>query len=441
MGKGTFLNDQDITNNITALFDSINQSGLEGFYISSFDPYLNEYTPLEACHRYYFTGFSGSVAEVLALNSGKIKLYVDGRYHEQADKEIKDQRVEVVKVPIGESLSANLLKDLQEAKISKLGCEFQRTSLSMFKEFENLCDEVVNCEKHLAQKVNFKSSTVTRPINFLKQIDRGPDTSVKLKRIFAEETHASAYFLSSLEDIAWVSNCRGYHLPFQSAFLARALVTKEKVFIFTDSGTPVSEEALKQNELEFIEVNGDQLENKLTQLQNDLNLERVYFDGSALNKADFNAIQSAFGDILQPKAQGLVPFHSIKTPEELEIIEDSFNRSNKAIYDTISWARQKIQGKETYSELELSNKLSENYKSQGAKELSFNTISAIGANGSIIHYSNASDDVKARLQDLVLLDSGAYYEPGFATDTTRTFLASSDSGQASEQQKEMYTLV
>src|SRR5690606_32433992 len=43
--------------------------------------------------------------------------------------------------------------------------------------------------------------------------------------------------------------------------------------------------------------------------------------------------------------------------------------------------------------------------------------------------------------DMVLLDSGGYFEGGWATDTTRTFFAGPDAKKAHPKMVEMYTLV
>ena len=79
------------------------------------------------------------------------------------------------------------------------------------------------------------------------------------------------------------------------------------------------------------------------------------------------------------------------------------------------------------------------YKEQGAVDQSFNTIAGVGPNGSIIHYGSPSDEVVIKDTDMILLDSGGYFEGGWATDTTRTFFASSK--KPDPKMVEMYTLV
>ena len=71
------------------------------------------------------------------------------------------------------------------------------------------------------------------------------------------------------------------------------------------------------------------------------------------------------------------------------------------------------------SELDLFHETTTKYKEQGSVEQSFNTIAGVGPNGSIIHYGDPKAEVKIKNTDMVLLDSGGYFDGGFATDTTR----------------------
>ena len=110
MKKSLDLSNQTIKSNIEKLKKIMNEKNLEAMYISSFDPFLNEYVPLQDNHRFYFTGFTGSMAEVLVLVSGKVRLYVDGRYHEQADLEVDHAEIEVVKCGPDGSITGDLVK-------------------------------------------------------------------------------------------------------------------------------------------------------------------------------------------------------------------------------------------------------------------------------------------------------------------------------------------
>ena len=133
MSKTPFITTPEIKLNIEKLQKFMKDQALDGFYISSYDEFLNEYVPQEDCHRIYITGFTGSTAEVLFLANSKPKLYVDGRYHEQADQEVDASLVDVVKCTPDKSLHGQLVEDIKSLKLSKIGFEADRTSLSFLK--------------------------------------------------------------------------------------------------------------------------------------------------------------------------------------------------------------------------------------------------------------------------------------------------------------------
>ena len=136
MKKNLNLSSATIKQNIQKLQQFLHRHKLDGFYISSFDAYLNEYVPLEDCHRFYVTGFTGSTAEVLVPALGKVLLYVDGRYHEQADNEVDSSVIQVVKNDSSTSNQQALLRDISAHKMKRVGIEGDRTSLSFFNRLE-----------------------------------------------------------------------------------------------------------------------------------------------------------------------------------------------------------------------------------------------------------------------------------------------------------------
>lgn len=73
------------------------------------------------------------------------------------------------------------------------------------------------------------------------------------------------------------------------------------------------------------------------------------------------------------------------------------------------------------TEFDIAQKLEEEFISYGAKNLSFKSIVAIDKNSALAHYSKSSKDQYLKDGSLVLIDCGAYYEGGLATDITRVF--------------------
>lgn len=429
------LENSTVSDNVKKLQKHMQENNVEMFYVSSYDPYLNEYVPMSDCHRYYVTGFSGSVAEALVPAKGKVKVYVDGRYHEQADLECDKKVVEVVKVPQGESILSCLKADLARISPKNIAHEADRTTLSFFKYLNDRFEVRSLLNQELGKIITFKKNSSPKPIEHLTPKVAGSSVKEKLDRIFKD--FDGAYFVTAIDSLAWVTNCRGYHLPNLSSFLGRGLITKNKIYVFIDKGV---EYKCSNKIIEFINCDSKGLQSKLEELQESLNLTEVRVDENTLNSLDYLLLKDVFGEIVvKSHAGGLIAFQSIKTKGELDAMRANFKRSDRAIFNTLKWVKSNLKKKSKISELDLYNQTTKEYKKQGAVEQSFGTISGAGANGSIIHYSDPKAKVIIKESDMVLLDSGGYFENGFATDTTRTFMAGAREG--SDKHKEIYTLV
>jgi Xaa-Pro aminopeptidase len=438
MKKTIDLSNQTIKSNIQKLKNIMSDKNLDAMYISSFDPFLNEYVPLADNHRFYLTNFTGSTAEVLVPLEGRVRLYVDGRYHEQADLEVDASEVEVIKCGPDSSLAADLLSDITLLNLARVGYEADRTSLSFLKRLSSLAPETLALAPgELAKVIEFGELDNPKEIKLIARQLRGRDSLEKTRSIFPE---GEAMYLSSLDTIAWLTNCRGYHLPFMSAFYARCLVYKERVFVFTAPNVPISAEAKKEIGLEFISLPLSDIPREIERIQNTLHFKKIWFDPGMINAADFSMLIKVFGtERMVEKSGGLYEWQSIKEPVEIQQMEASFAKGDKAIFNTIKWVKDALRSGKRVTELDLYHETSKNYQQMGAKEQSFNTIAGVGPNGSIIHYGNPSDQVIIQNDDMILLDSGGYFDGGFATDTTRTFYGIST--QIDSRKKEIYTLV
>jgi Xaa-Pro aminopeptidase len=444
MAKISFLSKDQLKTNINALKSFMKSKKLDSFYLSSSDIFLNEYAPLEDCHRFYFSGFTGSTAELIVPVEGKVLLFVDGRYYEQADIEADPELVHVYKVPYGVGLRQAMKDVIAAKKFKSIGVEGDRIELSLFNELAKCTKATSYNNAELSRVVNFEVLTFDKKIHELPLSLVGESTKDKLTRILKP---GEAFFITALDSIAWLTNMRRYELPNQSTFRAKALATSERVYLLMEH----IEGEIKSDVIELSLGKFSELEKFLelvSEYENDwkkkageetYKIDKVFYSENSTNTSDFLKLTAHFGaDKLVNKAEGLIPFHAIKNPAELASMLDSFNNGDTAIFQTISWVKENVKNGVKFSELDFYHKTNEFYKNNGALEQSFNTISAVGANSSIIHFSSPSADVPFEKDQLVLLDSGGYFESGYATDTTRAFLSG---GVASARQKEVYTLV
>ena len=100
-----------MSNVVEKVRNFIHEQGVNYLLVNSTNKYLEEYTPLEENSRYFLTGFSGSTGDVL-VTPDKILLFVDGRYHIQADLEVNHDVVTVVKLQTGQSFLEELAKNI-----------------------------------------------------------------------------------------------------------------------------------------------------------------------------------------------------------------------------------------------------------------------------------------------------------------------------------------
>lgn len=426
---------QHIRENVNKIQKILSDEKFDGIYISSFDEFINEYVPMIDCHRYYVTGFSGSTAEAFVPKNGKVKLYVDGRYHEQADLECDLSLVEVIKVPHHKSILDSLKEDLKNLGYKRIACEAKRTTVGFYK-YLNQEYELSALEDHPIFKVfEFQNSKKLNPIKQLS--DEICGLSVKSKLQLISKDSQQAYYINAIDSLSWLTNCRGYHLPYLSSFLGRGIAVKEKVYVFISAEVDV---VCDDSSIEFIILERGVLEKTLKAIISEFDIKEFIIDENMLNASDYLLLLACVGErALIQKKGGLVEFHAIKNLGEIGSIKDSFKKADQAIFKTISWVKESLKNKSILSERDIYNKAFEMYKTQGANELSFGTIVGVDANGSIIHYGDPKESVKVQDTSMVLMDSGGYFESGFATDTTRTFMASDQEG--SPKHKEIYTLV
>jgi Xaa-Pro aminopeptidase len=440
MAKVTFLSADEIKTNIKNLQNFLGKSKVDAIYLSSGDIFLNEYVPLEDCHRYYVTNFTGSTAEVLVPKSGKVCLFVDGRYFEQADLEVDPNLVEVVKVDMNTGLRQALINKISLLKVKVLALEGDRTDLNLASLFESKTKVHFFHHAEVSTVIPFKALSFNKRIIEVDKSLTGETTLERLHRILKP---GEAFYVSALDSIAWLTNLRRYELPNQSTFRAKALATYDRVYLLLEHlEGEIKNPAVEAFVGSFSNLNdflsNIQLVNKLVDGV-ETKLEKIYYSDASINASDYFELKKFFGEEkLNNIREGLIPFHANKNETEINSIKKSFDSADRAIYKTIEWTKAQVQNNADFSELDYYHKCDEFYREEGANDQSFKTIAAFGSNSSIIHFSSPSEKIKFKANELALLDSGGFFESGYATDTTRTFLSG---GKASDKQKEIYTLV
>lgn len=405
---------------IKKLRDFLAENNFDYLLVNTTDEFLVEYNELSNCARYFVTGFSGSTGDVL-LSKDSVFQFVDGRYHEQADKECDSKTTTVVKLQLGQTFLNELVERI--APNSVVGIVSKKISLNFYKILKSKLDK-----KHCKIKAldfepveNFQELNVSDNGSLVEQISldiAGVSADDKFKKISRKLKKDEVYIDTNLENIAYLTNCRQYKTPFASTFKAKIIVSKQNVFVFSDEkfSTQIGKyfEILPLADFEKVLKKA----------------KKVLFNPSTINYCDFKLVKSK---ACESSVDYLKEMKAIKNDAEISHFKKNFEKTDKVV----NKAFELVCEQNNLSEKSLSDAVEKEYLKQGAKQLSFKTILAAGNNSSVIHYSHPSDKVKIKDGDFVLLDCGGHFEGGYSTDITRTFVK----GEPSELQKKIYTTV
>jgi len=349
--------------------------------------YLTEYSDLNENARYTLTSFSGSTGDAL-FTKEQIYLFVDGRYHIQADNEAKEG-VQVIKLQLGQKQDeeiANLIKEN-----SKFAIVAKKVSQSRFENFKNLLKD---------KKVGFILLS-DDPIN--NYTEEHSTEFIKVRTNINEFKPTEPTLITTPEEVSYLTGLRDFSKDFSSKAWAKLFVSPdEKGLLFTD----------KKTYYDFLK-NFD---------------EELTVDKSMINAYEYSLIKYP-----KHKKSGCSQLKSVKTKSEISAYKEAFEATDKAVRNI----RDYIEKKDNLSEYDISKKLREFFIKSGAKNLSFKSIVAINQHSALAHYSDYSKTTFLKDGDLVLIDCGAYYKEGLATDITRVFVK----GTPSKIQKRVYTTV
>ena len=366
--------------------------------INSTNEFLVEYNTLEENSRYKLTKFSGSTGEAL-VTPDSIYLFVDGRYHIQADLEVDHDKITVVKLnSTGEYLGA-LLDKIPEnetlAIFSKKNSQKKYEFLSSKRNVRLLNKDPLD---------DFSTKLSGENIKLDKNLT-GSTVEEKISKIIQILKDNEAIYITDLDEVSYLFNMRNFSQNFSAKIRGKCIIFKDKYELFLQDDLPQLENILKSCD------------------------KNIYADKSSVTAYDYNLIQKP----KELKNNLIKMMKSQKNDIELETLKDAFKRTDRAV----SAIRDFIENKDNISEYDIAQQLEKEFKNNGAVGLSFNSIVAKDANSALAHYSKSSKDEIIKDGSLVLIDCGAYFEGGLATDITRVFVK----GTPNPLHKKIYTLV
>lgn len=424
-----------IQERITELRSLMAVCHLDAYMIPTSDFHESEYVGEYFKCRQYMTGFTGS-AGTAVITKEEACLWTDGRYFVQAGKQLEGTGVLLQKmgrpgVPAIEEYLENVIPEG-----GRLGFDGRVVNCQMGQDLAKLLEEkkaAVSCEEDLVGLLwKNRPELSAEPVWILDETYAGKSAASKIEdlRNQMKKEKATVHVLTTLDDIVWLLNIRGNDVECNPVVLSYAMVTSDRFYLF------LNDQVLNDKVKAYLKSLGvtvrpyNDIYGAVSQLRN----QKILLETGKINYAIFNAVDSSnrIIDKMNPTALA----KAMKNPVEVENMKKAHLKDGVAMVRFIRWMKQNV-GKTDITEVSAQEYLDDlRRKTEGNLGLSFDTISAYGANAAMCHYkASAESNAKVEPRGLYLVDSGGQYYEG-TTDVTRTIAV----GPLTDTEREHFTL-
>ena len=413
--------------------------GAHALLVPSADPHLSEYLPGHWQARRWLSGFDGSMA-TLVITADKAALFADGRYWQQAQTQLLGSSIDLVKIPTGAAVHhIGWLVD-QLAPGQAVCVDGQVLGLAAAQQLRSAL-ESAGCL--LRTDIDLLEGAVwpDRPALptaavYAHAAPQAPepraDRVARVREAMARHG-ATHHFVSTLDDIAWITNLRGADVEYNPVFLAHLLVDATRATLFVGAGKVPAALAAQLAADGLALGDYSHAAPALAALPAG---SRLLVDPRRITLGFRQQVPEGVAVIEAINPSTL--FKSRKGDVEAGFIRQAMAQDGAAMCYFYAAFEAALAAGERISELMIDERLSaERAKRPGFVGLSFSTIAGFNANGALPHY-RATPDSHAWLDGdgLLLIDSGGQYLGG-TTDITRVWPI----GNVSNAQRRDCTLV
>ena len=392
------------------------QHNLDAWIAPTADPHLSEYLPEHWQSRLWLSGFTGS-AGTLVVCADYAGLWADSRYWTQAQAQLVGSGIRLHKLGEDQDYPQWLADYLPEAaRIGVAADMLSQRNAEQLRQVFAAKKQVLQYDADLSHEIWTerpplpRSEVYPHPPEFC-----GETAAAKLARVRTamREAGADHHLLSSLDDIAWLTNLRGSDVSHNPVFLAHLLIGDTQAVLFTDHTriNPAAQQTLQTAGISLAPYHD--IGTAVAQLHGTLLCDPAKTAVSVLRHLPDSA--SVLAQI-NPSTL----FKSCKTPAEIAHIRQAMIQDGVALCGFFAELEQKFADKIPLTECDIDTMLIEHRSRQPHYvSPSFDTIAGFNANGALPHY-RATAEAHSTIQGdgLLLIDSGAQYLNG-TTDITR----------------------
>ncbi len=363
----------------------------------------------------FFSGFD-CAGMLLLINQSRRVLFTYGLYIRQAQLMLPECEIlDIIKIKPWDWLK----KNARGIKIAYDPRFFMQSLLKFYKDFDLICIDTAEIDSKWNNIARKNKSNIT----LLDTYYIGENRNTRCQRVGKDlkDLGVDSYLVSRAGNAEWLGCFRGCDMPYMHATDILAVVHSN-------------------GDLDLItSTNIHEIQCQDLRILNDINQIQTTILGICENEISvsvMNALKKA--DIETKFIQNPIILHqNIKTYKEIESMRQCHIRDGRAVTRCLN---EIVANPDGFDEIDVKESVLQHRKKEELFQgESFNTISAVGENAAIIHYS-VSKETNQILSDhaIFLLDSGGQYLDG-TTDITRTIAVRQD--LVTRDMKEKFTCV
>jgi len=435
------MSKQTIHDRIDSLRQALVKQDLSAIIVPSADPHLSEYLPEYWQARLWLSGFTGSVG-TLVVTADFAGLWTDSRYWVHAADQLADTGITLEKLAPKQPNHIDWLSEhlsegdsvaidgnvLSIAEQDRLLDAFEAHDITLITDRDVLTDIWADRPALPTAKLYEHDE------QFVSQSAADKLAAV---RSGMQEVGATHHLLSSLDDIAWLTNLRGSDVDYNPVFLSHMLISANEATLFVDKQKVSSgiEKELKDSGITLADY--DAVQQALSELTVD---DLLLLDPNKVAVGTLSQMVDGVGFIEQIAPSTLLK--SVKSDADVDHVREAMRQDGAALCEFFSAFEERLASGERLSELDVDSMLID-ARSQQPHYVSpsFPTIAGFNDNGALPHYRATPEkfsylDVNEGEGGLLLIDSGAQYQNG-TTDITRVV----GIGQVTDEHKRDFTTV